>query len=227
MTRTPIGHTRTPPEPPEGKTLAKRFERRVWLSRLALIGEGIWEALLWPFLVLAAFLILSLFELWSLVPPLVHRGLLIAFGIAFLVSLLPLLRLHLPARAEALRRLERNAGIKHRPASSYEDKLGTAPRAETTMLWAAHRERLSRLVARLKPSWPAPRTDRKDPYAIRAALLRVLIGGVLVAGPTGWDGSASAFNPAPRTSAARLRVDACVTPRVYTGVARIVPADGS
>ena len=90
MTRTPTGRTRTPPEKPEDKTLARRFERRVWLSRLALIGEGVWEALLWPFVVLAAFLIVSLFDLWTLLPPLAHRGVLVAFGIAFLVSLLPL-----------------------------------------------------------------------------------------------------------------------------------------
>jgi uncharacterized protein (TIGR02302 family) len=227
MMRKPIGQTRTPPERPEDKTLAGRFERRVWLSRLALIGEGVWEALLWPFLVIAAFLIVSLFDLWTLLPPLAHRGLLIAFGIAFLVSLLPLLRLRLPTRAEALRRLEMNAGIKHRPASSYEDKLGTAPRAETTMLWAAHRERLSRVIAKLKPNWPTPRTDRKDPYAIRAALVLLLIVGVLMAGPTGWDRIASAFNPKPRVSASLLRLDAWVTPPVYTGVAPIVLADGS
>jgi uncharacterized protein (TIGR02302 family) len=227
MSRSQTGPTRIPPETPEDKTLARRFERRVWLSRLALIGEGVWEALLWPFLVLAGFLIVSLFELWTLLPPLAHRGLLIAFGVALLVSLLPLLRLRLPTRDEALRRLERNAGIKHRPASSYEDKLGTAPRPETTMLWAAHRERLSRLVAKLKPSWPAPRTDRKDPYAIRAALVLLLVVGVLVAGPTGWDRIASAFNPKPRVSASLLRLDAWVTPPVYTGVAPIVLADGS
>ncbi|MGB6967797.1 MAG: DUF4175 family protein, partial [Methyloceanibacter sp.] len=103
--RNVTGQNRTPPETPEDKSLARRFEWRVRLSRLALIGEGVWEALLWPFLVLAAFLILSLFDLWGLLPPLVHRGLLVAFGLALLASLLPLLRLRLPARAEALRRL--------------------------------------------------------------------------------------------------------------------------
>ncbi|MGB6906412.1 MAG: TIGR02302 family protein [Methyloceanibacter sp.] len=225
--RNVTGQNRTPPETPEDKSLARRFEWRVRLSRLALIGEGVWEALLWPFLVLAAFLILSLFDLWGLLPPLVHRGLLVAFGLALLASLLPLLRLRLPARAEALRRLERNADIKHRPASSYEDRLGTAPRAETTMLWAAHRERLSRLVLKLKPSWPAPRTDRKDPYAIRAALLLLLCVAALAAGPNGWNRIISAFAPAPHTATALLRLDAWVTPPVYTGIARIVLADGS
>ena len=50
---------------------------------------------------------------------------------ALLVSLLPLIRLSLPTRVEALRRLERNANVKHRPASSYEDRLGATPRRGT------------------------------------------------------------------------------------------------
>jgi uncharacterized protein (TIGR02302 family) len=222
-----FARTKTPPDSPEDKSLARRFEWRVGLSRLALVGERVWEALLWPFLVLAAFLILSLFDLWSGMPPLAHRVLLVAFAVALLVSLLPLIRFPMPTRAEALRRLERYADIKHRPASSYEDKLGTTSRADTALLWAAHRERLSRLVAKLKPSWPAPRTDRKDPYAIRAGLLLVLIVALLAAGPNRWDRIAAAFTPAARTSTALMRLDAWVTPPVYTGIAPIVLADGS
>ncbi|HEY6655664.1 MAG TPA: TIGR02302 family protein [Methyloceanibacter sp.] len=227
MMRNLFARTKTPPDRPEDKSLARRFEWRVGLSRLALIGERVWEALLGPFLVLAAFLILSMFDLWSALPPLLHRALLVTFAVALLVSLLPLIRFPMPTRAEALRRLERHADIKHRPASSYEDKLGTTSRADTALLWAAHRERLSRLVAKLKPSWPAPRTDRKDPYAIRAGLLLVLIVALLAAGPNRWDRIAAAFTPAARTSTALMRLDAWVTPPVYTGVAPIVLADGS
>ncbi|MGO8843633.1 MAG: TIGR02302 family protein [Methyloceanibacter sp.] len=215
------------PEAPEDKTRARRFEWRVRLSGLALLGERIWEALLWPFLVVSVFLIVSLFELWGLLPPLAHRALLGVFALALLASFLPVIRLAPPTRQEALRRLERNANIKHRPASSYEDRLGTPPRGETALLWAAHRERLGRLVAKLKPSWPTPRTDRRDPYAIRAALLLVLIVTALAAGPNRWDRLTAAFAPAPRAATALLRLDAWVTPPVYTGIAPIVLADGS
>ena len=216
-----------PPETLVDKALARRFQWRVALSRLALVAERTWEALLWPFVVLAAFLIISLFDLWSLLPPLLHWALLVVSGVALLVSLLPLIRFPVPTRAEALRRLERDADIKHRPASSYEDKLGTTSRADTQLLWAVHRERLAKLVAKLKPSWPMPRTDRKDPYAVRSALLLVLIVAALSAGPNRWDRVASAFSPAARTTTAPLRLDAWVTPPIYTGVAPIVLADGS
>ena len=227
MMRNLFAAKKAPPETPEDKSLARSFEWRVALSRLALVGERTWEALLWPFVVLAVFLIVSLFDLWGLLPPLLHRALLVAFGVALLVSLLPLIRFPVPTRAEALRRLERNAEIKHRPASSYEDRLGTTSRADTALLWAAHRERLAKLVAKLKPSWPTPRTDRKDPYAIRSALLLVLIVAALAAGPNRRDRIAAAFSPAARTATALLRLDAWVTPPVYTNVAPIVLADGS
>ena len=217
----------TPPPPAEDRTLAKRFESRVRLSWLALLAERIWEALLWPFLVVSAFLVVTLLDLWSITPPLLHRVLLGAFGLALAVSFLPLIRLSLPTREEALRRLERKANIKHRPATSYEDRLGTTPAKDTALLWAAHRERLSRLIDRLRPSWPDPRTDRKDPYAIRALLLIGLVAALFAAGGNSWDRLRSAFSPAASSAPSQLRLDAWVTPPVYTGVAPIVLADGS
>ncbi|MGH6865116.1 MAG: TIGR02302 family protein [Methyloceanibacter sp.] len=207
--------------------LAKRIERRVRLSRLALVGERVWEALLWPFIVVCAFLVVTLLEGWSLLPPLAHRILLGAFGLALIVSFLPLLRLSVPSREEALRRLERTAKIKHRPASSYEDTLGTTPPNETAFLWSAHRERLAHLVAKLKPSWPASRVDRKDPYAIRAALLLGVVVALLAAGGDVRTRLQAAFSPAADGPPALLRLDAWVTPPVYTGSAPIVLADGS
>ena len=215
------------PETAESSALKKRFDRRVGLSWLALLGERVWEGLLWPFIVVCAFLVFTLLGGWTLLPPLAHRILLGAFGVALIVSFLPLMRLAVPTRAEALRRLERNANIKHRPASSYEDQLSAPPREETAQLWAVHRRRLARLVARLKPSWPAPRADRHDPYAIRAALVLGLIVAVLAAGGDVRSRLNTAFAPGATGAPALLRLDAWVTPPVYTGIAPIVLADGS
>ena len=217
----------SPKDAAEAKALKKRFESRVRLSWLALFAERAWEALLWPFVVICTFLVFTLLGGWSFMPPLAHRVLLGAFGLALLVSFLPLVRIAMPTRAQALRRLERNANIKHRPASSYEDTLGTAPREETAQLWTLHRQRLARLIAKLKPSWPAPRTDREDPYAIRAALFLALIAAFIAAGSDTSSRLNAAFSPAASTATALLRMDAWVTPPVYTGMAPIVLADGS
>ena len=132
--RSRLNPTRLAPNLTGDKTLAQRFEWRVRLSRLALVGERVWEALLWPFLVVCAFVVISLLELWSVLPPLLHKVLLGAFGLALVMSLLPLLRLAWPTRGQALRRLERGAEIKHRPASSYEDRLAPSSQGETTAL---------------------------------------------------------------------------------------------
>jgi uncharacterized protein (TIGR02302 family) len=211
----------------DAASLKRRFETRVYLSWLALLAERVWESLLWPFVVTCAFLLFTLLGGWSLLPPVVHRVLLLAFGVALAAACLPLVRIAVPTRAEALRRLESKANVKHRPASSYEDTLSATPPAETVALWTLHRQRLSRLISKLKPSWPAPRTDRKDPYAVRAALLIALIAAFFAAGPNVGARLANAFSPAANPAAALVRLDAWVTPPVYTGMAPIVLADGS
>ncbi|MET0667063.1 MAG: DUF4175 family protein, partial [Methyloceanibacter sp.] len=216
-----------PKDPTEDNALAKRFERKVRLSWFALLAERAWEALLWPFIVAATFLVVSLLDLWSYTPPLLHRILLLAFGLGLIVSFVPLLRLTLPTRAEALRRLERDAGIKHRPASSYEDRLDATPPKETQQLWATHRQRLARLIDKLTPAWPKPRTDRNDPYALRAALVLGLAAAILATGGNGLDRLRQAFSPAATGTPSLIRLDAWITPPVYTGIAPIVLADGN
>ena len=190
-------------------------------------AERAWEALLWPFVVVCAFLVFTLLGGWSLLPPVVHRIVLLGFGTGLIAACLPLIRIALPTRAEALRRLERNAEVPHRPASSYEDTLSAEPPTETVTLWTLHRQRLSQLIAKLKPSWPAPRADRKDPFAIRAALFIGLIAAFIAAGPDARSRLDAAFSPAASASPKLIRLDAWVTPPVYTGMAPLVLADGS
>jgi uncharacterized protein (TIGR02302 family) len=172
-------------------------------------------------------LVFTLLGGWSLLPPLVHRIVLLGFGTGLIAACLPLIRIALPTRAEALRRLERNAEVPHRPASSYEDTLSAEPPTETVTLWTLHRQRLSQLIAKLKPSWPAPRADRKDPFAIRAALFIGLIAAFIAAGPDARSRLDAAFSPAASASPKLIRLDAWVTPPVYTGMAPLVLADGS
>jgi len=212
---------------PAPDKLQKRFDRRVRLSWLALLTERALEALLWPFVVVCAFLVFSLLGGWSLLPPLAHRVLLGLFAIALLISLVPLSRIAIPSRGEALRRLERDSGLEHRPASSYEDTLDAEPQTDTAHLWFLHRKRLGRLIAKLKPSWPAPRADRNDPYAIRAALVLTLIASFFAAGNDTGSRIIAAFSPGTAVTTQLVRLDAWVTPPVYTGMAPIVLADGT
>ena len=219
------------PERPVGsasKNLAQQLDRKVQRARLVLILDRLWPALWLPAGVIGVFIVLSLFGLWPLLPFEIHRGLLWAFGIALLLSLVPLIRIRWPDRAEALRRLEAAAGLPHRPATSYHDTLAGQPAsAATSRLWTAHRERMSRLFSRLKAGWPYPRVDRSDPFALRALLLLLLAIGFIANSEDAGDRIKSAFLLKSNVLPSSARLDAWITPPVYTGKAPIMVADGS
>jgi len=200
--------------------------RRVGLARLILIFERVWRALLWPFLVVGCFLIVSLIGLWEILPHWAHNLGIAALALAFAVSLVPLLRISLPTREEALRRLERDSGVKHRPATAYEDTLAKTTSPTAQALWQQHRERLSRLVSTLKPGAPRPGIARFDPYAIRALVLLLIVATAFIAGRGGWDRLAAAFTYGSEPAEAGYRLDAWVTPPLYTGLPPVVLADG-
>lgn len=211
-------------EPPSGP--ARVLDRKVRAARLLILFERVWHALLWPFAVAGCFLLVSLAGAWSMMPPWAHQAGLIAFAIAGIASLAPLLRVPWPGREEALRRLERESGVAHRPASSYEDVLPESASAGQRELWTAHRQRLSELLDRLRAGLPRPRIGRADPYALRAALLLLLVIGFAVAGGSAWQRIGDALRVAPQLSEPNYRIDAWVTPPLYTDKPPVVLADG-
>src|SRR6202008_1237454 len=137
------------------------FERKVLLSKLALLFEQIWPRA-WLLLGIAGlFIAVSLAGLWPRLPELPHKILLGLFGLGFLAVLVALLGGRCPSRQQAIRRVESISGIKHRPASSYEDTLTLgAEDARTAALWKAHRQRLAEMLQKLRVGRPEPRTDR-------------------------------------------------------------------
>ncbi len=204
----------------------RNFERKVGLSRAALFFEHLWPRLWLVIGVLALFLLVSLAGLWSWLPPTVHTVVLAAFVVLLGLACTAVVRVQLPTRDEGLRRLERRSGIPHRPASSYEDTIGAVDDPTTKRIWEAHKARLVALLARLRVGAPSPRTDRRDPFALRALLMLAV---VLLLGLVGdsvkdrlW--AALRFAPGPATGTARL--DAWVTPPAYTAKPPILLADG-
>src|SRR5688572_11211263 len=124
------------------------FERKVFLSKWTLLFEQIWPRA-WLLLGLAGlFIAVSLAGLWPRLPELPHKIVLGFFGLGFLAGFIALLSVRWPSRQEAIRRVESVSGIRHRPASSYEDTLTLgAEDARTAVLWKAHRQRLAALLA--------------------------------------------------------------------------------
>src|SRR5262245_34631348 len=208
--------------------LERSLERKVTLSRWALLFEALWPRA-WVLIGLVGlFMAVSLLGLWARLDELTHKIVLGLFGLAVLAALLALARVRWPTREEAIRRVEGASGVKHRPASSYEDTLTlNAEDARTAALWRAHRQRLAQLLGKLRVARPAPRTDRYDPFAVRALLLLAVLLLLMAAGDSTSDRLWAAFRFGPLAKGAEARLDAWVTPPAYTGKAPIMLADGS
>lgn len=193
------------------------LERHVLLTRLAIFWEALWPAF-WPsMLVTGLYVISALFGLWDLLVPVARAAGLALFGISALAALRPVFRINWPAREAALRRIEIQSGIPHRPATSFEDTmaLGSSnPHAET--LWQAHKSRLADEMSRMKAVWPRPGFARRDPFALRVPMAMVLITAFLYAGPTWVTQLASPFSLSAQASANPVQIDAWITPPDYT-----------
>jgi uncharacterized protein (TIGR02302 family) len=203
------------------------FERKVLLSKLALLFEQIWPRA-WLLLGIAGlFILVSLAGVWPRLPELPHKIALGAFGLTFAGAIVALLSVRWPARHEAIRRVERVSGVPHRPASSYEDTLSHgAEDHRTAALWKVHRRRLAESLVRMRVGVPTPRTDRRDPFALRVVLLLSVFLLTVVVGDSAADRLWSAFRLSPLAKGAEARLDAWITPPAYTGKPPIMLADG-
>ena len=218
--------------PPSGArvpatALERAFERKVRLGKWALLFEHLWPRA-WLVLGLAGLFVgASLAGLWPRLPELTHKIVLALFGLAFAIALLALMRVRWPSREQAIRRVEAVSGIKHRPASSYEDTLTLgASDARTAALWRVHRQRLAALLQKMRVGHPSPRTDRYDPFALRALLLLSVFVLLVVVGDSASDRLRSAFRFGALAKGAEARIDAWVTPPAYTGKPPVMLADG-
>ena len=99
------------------------LERKVRWSRAALLLERMWPRVWALAALVGVFILLSLAGVWTELPELVHKLCLVAFGAGALGLAAWLVRTPSATRDEAIRRIERQSGVPHRPASSYEDHL--------------------------------------------------------------------------------------------------------
>jgi uncharacterized protein (TIGR02302 family) len=204
------------------------LERKVRLSRASLLVERLWPRVWAVIGLVGLFVLVSVAGLWTALPELAHQALLALFGLALVALLAWIARTPLATRDEALRRIERQSGVPHRPASSYEDHLSAAADDPATRaLWAAHKARLVRELARLRIARPAARTDRYDPLALRGLALAIVGVALWLIGDSASDRLRAAFRLGQPVLSAETRIDAWITPPAYTGEPPIILADGS
>ena len=172
-------------------------------------------------MVIGAFLVVSLFGVWVLLPAWLHVLGLFGFlaGLAWTIWR----SRHAwrwPDHTSGLRRLEQINRLPHQPLRSLGDRLsGGGEDGATRLLWRRHLQRLRQTVRGLKVGPPRSDLPRRDPWALRAALVLLLLVGLVQAGGMAPERLAQAFQLDRGDRTARLPVESIVwvTPPTYTG----------
>ena len=201
---------------------APRLERKVGLARLALVWESLWPRLMPVLSAVALFIAVAHLDLFAGLDPWVHTGLLAGLALFFIgLCWWQLRRFPWPSREAAIRRLERDSGVPHRPLVAVQDKLATGETdAMSAALWEAHRRREAERLSGLSNKPARPGLAKLDTWALRIVPILALIVAIAMAG--GWraDRMAAAFMPAfppPPPVVANL----WIAPPAYTGKAPI------
>ena len=132
-------------------------------AQFAILWERLWPSLARLLTVGGLFLVVSWAGLWLTLPFIGRAVGLGLFALLALAAAVPLIWLRWPGRADALRRLDRGAGIPHRPATALTDTISSAdPVAQA--LWQAQRERTLASIKSIRAGLPSPR-HRADRHA--------------------------------------------------------------
>jgi uncharacterized protein (TIGR02302 family) len=208
-------------EPVARSQLASALRRARW----TIFWERLWPALATLATGVGLFLSVSWLGLWLWLPPLGRAAGMAVFALLALAALIPFARLRIPAAADALSRLDRRSGLRHRPATTIADELVVTPQDPYSLaLWRAHVERTLAAARAFKAGWPSPRIAARDPYALRGLVLVAVIATFVAAGGEHWKRVAAAFDWQGVVLPANFRVDAWVTPPGYTGKPPIILA---
>lgn len=197
--------------------IARRLERLVGRSRLALFIERFWRAALPPVIVAGIFLGLSLAGAWYLTPAWLRFLAAGGFLLAFVWSCRDFLNLRWPEREEALSRIESSGRFAHRPLTAVSDSLSSGAEDPATLaLWRLHQKRMADALKGMRAGAPDPRAYRRDLYALRVLALMLVITGFAASTGDRWSRLASAFRPSVDVEEIASRLDAWVSPPLYT-----------
>ncbi|UPK35000.1 TIGR02302 family protein [Bradyrhizobium sp. 186] len=192
--------------------LAQALERATY----AIAWERAWPHLARLLTVAGLFLVVSWAGLWLALPFVARAIGLVVFAGLMAAAAFPLISFRWPSREQALARLDNGSGIRHRPATTLTDTLSSQdPVAQA--LWQAQRERTLASLRRIRAGLPHPRLAFHDPWALRALVMVMLVATFFAAGNERAMRLGAAFDWNGVLAPANIRVDAWVTPPLYTG----------
>lgn len=203
---------------PSSGGLARQIASLVTRGRAVLFWEDFWPAVLPLLGVISLFFISSWFGVWLVVPPIWRTIGMVLFALAALVALWPLLRLSVPGKDAALKRIEQVSGTRHRPLSSFDDQPAAlaADDVQGQRLWQTHQARNIAALKSLRTGLPRPATERVDPFQLRALVALLLVVAFAYAGSDKTRRLAALTDPSIEATPALARIDAWITPPDYT-----------
>src|SRR5437588_10916344 len=132
-------HTAPPPQRRGGDALSRALRRARW----TIFWERLWPALASIATVLGLFLAVSWLGVWLWLPTTGRAIGLDTFSLLAAAAFAPALALRVPSRVDGLRRLDRNSGLPHRPATAIADEIAAPTEDSYSLaLWRAHLERM-------------------------------------------------------------------------------------
>jgi len=200
------------------------------LARAVLAWERLWPAA-WPATGIAGlFLVFALLDVFPALPGWLHLAIDGVFAAAFFWALLHgLAAFRSPGTHDARRRLERASALEHRPLTAIRDRIASgAEDARSAALWALHQRRMQDSIRALQVGLPSPGLARRDPAALRAALLVLLVIAAVIAWPEPLARIERALAPqfgGAATQTATLRL--WIAPPEYTGKAPLYPVSAA
>lgn len=148
-----------------------KIQAKTTLTKMILFWESFWKASCFFWGTLCAFVTLILLDFPAQIPAWGHvvflvlsGGLLIYGGIKALLST------KMPTRHQALRRLEQENQLSHRPLSSLDDRPVKTSKTGLA-LWLDNKKRLAESFNSLKLTAPKPQLFKLDPYGLRSLIV--------------------------------------------------------
>lgn len=184
-------------------------------ASLALTWER-WGPALWPGAALTGlYVALALFGAWeALGDPWRALALAGAVGGGMAFAVFRIRGAARPSLSMAQRRVEEDSGFSGRPLESFEDEAALGDSA----LWRAHQTRMRAQLDQARTHGPRAAVAAADRYALRGAVLVLLILGVFAAGDRAGERIGAAFEPSLTVAGGPDAViDAWLTPPAYTG----------
>ncbi len=206
-----------------GEPTPGRLHRAVAATRLVLGWERLWQALWLAACVSGGFLALALVNILPQWPGWLHGLVLAAVATALALVLCRGFRgFRWPTEAEAVRRLERDNALSHRPLSTLRDRPATDDE-ELAAVWRRHCRQAVAQLGGVRVHWPRPGVAARDPFGVRAVVALMVVATAVGSRGDWLPRIAAALQPHLTSPGLRAppHLDAWLVPPDYTGAAPI------